>query len=63
MSSSKAVKIIKRSTRESFSGVERFVDSGLKPENQAKREILKTVTSWIEELRESKKDLTWPKGG
>jgi hypothetical protein len=61
-SASKSIKIVKRSARESFSRVERFVDSGLKSENQTKREVLKTITSWIEELRESKKDLTWPKG-
>jgi hypothetical protein len=62
MSSSRSIKIIKRSSRKSFSAVERFVHAGAKSENQTRREILKTVTSWIEELRESKKDLTWPKG-
>src|SRR4030095_15823590 len=62
MSSSRSIKIIKRSSRKSFSAVERFVDAEAKTENQTRRAILKTVASWIEELRESKKDLTWPKG-
>jgi hypothetical protein len=53
-SGDKSIRIIKRGQRESLK--ERDIpESRVKTQNQTRREILKTVTSWVEELREAKK--------
>lgn len=47
----RSIKIIKREHRKPGE------DAGLKTESEIKREILATITSWIEEQRETKKEL------
>ena len=51
----KTIRIIKREQRESLAGQQEIIASDLKTENQTRREISETVTSWIEEQRERKK--------
>jgi len=58
--SGKSIKIIKREHRESL--VPREMDhSRLRTENQTRRDLIRTVSSWIEERRETTKQvLVWP---
>ncbi len=61
--SDKSIKIIKREHRESL--VPREMDhSRLRTEKQTRRDLIRTVTSWIEERRETtERELVWPGAG
>ena len=50
----RAIKIIKREDRDA---VDEKLELPLKTENEIKREILNTITSWVEQRRESNKEL------
>jgi len=50
----RSIRIIKRANRESLVDRETPV-APVKTERQIKRELLKTIESWIEEQRETKK--------
>jgi len=55
----RAIKIIKREQRtaaEERDGAEE-AEPSLKTENEIQRELLNTITSWIERQREAKKEL------
>ena len=57
--SGKSIKIIKREHRESL--VPGEIDhSRLRTENQSRRDLIRIVTSWIEERRDTKRELVWP---
>jgi hypothetical protein len=56
----KPIKIIKRNQREFLAEPPEMAHSGLKTENQTRRELIRTVTSWIEERKGTKKELAWP---
>ena len=51
----KTIRIIKRDQRKSLAGQQEIIAGGSKTENQTRREISETVTSWIEEQKERKK--------
>ncbi len=54
----RTIKIVKREDREALDEERESPDaSELKTEIQVRREILQTVTSWIERQREAKKEL------
>ena len=50
----RAIKIIKRENRDV---VEEGLELPLKTENEIRREILDTITSWVEQRREMNKEL------
>ena len=50
----RAIKIIKRENRDP---PEEKLELPLKTENEIRREILDTITSWVEQRRESNKEL------
>lgn len=50
----RAIKIIKRENRDA---VEEKLELTLKTDNEIRREILDTITSWVEQRRESNKEL------
>jgi len=50
----RAIKIIKREDRDA---VDEELELPLKTENEVRREILNTITSWVEQRRESNKEL------
>lgn len=50
----RAIKIIKRENRDA---VEEKLELPLKTDNEIRREILDTITSWVEQRRESNKEL------
>lgn len=52
----RAIKIIKREHRNAVEEGDK-AEPSLKTENEIKREILNTITSWIEHQREAKKEL------
>lgn len=56
----KSVKIIKRKHRKPSEPREK-VKSRLQTENQSRRELVKTVTSWIEQRKKAKKEFACPK--
>jgi hypothetical protein len=56
----KSVKIIKRKQREFPVEPRTTAHPKLKSENQTKRELIRTVNSWIEERKGTKKELAWP---
>jgi hypothetical protein len=51
----RAIKIIKREHRSA--GEEDQAEPYLKTENEIRREILSTITSWVEQQREVRKEL------
>lgn len=51
----KTIRIIKREQRESLAGQQEIIAGDSKTENQTRREIFETVSSWVEEQRERKK--------
>jgi hypothetical protein len=53
----RTIKIVKREERETLDEEREKSDARLKTEIQIRREILQTVTSWIERQREAKKEL------
>jgi hypothetical protein len=53
----RAIKIIKRKHRIGVEEERDTVEPSLKTENEIRREILDTITSWIEDQREAKKEL------
>jgi hypothetical protein len=61
-SSQKSIRVVKRRQRDylaaqQLAAQQETPESQLKTESQTKREIFNTVTSWIEEQRETKKEL------
>lgn len=50
----RAIKIIKRENRDT---VEEELELPAKTENEIRREILDTITSWVEQRREGNKEL------
>jgi hypothetical protein len=52
-SQSSSIKIIKRNQRESFAPREEGPTSQAQTENKLRREMVKTVASWIDERRKS----------
>lgn len=53
----KSIKVVKRRQRDYLVAQQETPECELKSERQTKREIFNTITSWIEEQRETKKDL------
>lgn len=53
----RGIKIIKREHRDAVLEDRDQAEPSLKTENEIKREILNTITSWIEHQREAKKEL------
>jgi hypothetical protein len=53
-STDRSIRVIKRAHRESLDDRETPV-APVKTESETKRELLKTIKSWIEEQRETKK--------
>lgn len=51
------VRIIKREHRHLLDGESGRPESSLKTENEVRREIRTTITSWVENQRETKKEL------
>lgn len=67
MPSKQTVKIIKRDQRERRANPPQLSVEQSKTETQAQRDIFETITSWIEEQRETRqalyqRDLLWLKG-
>jgi hypothetical protein len=58
MSLNKSIRVVKRDQRELLEAQPEALEDEVKTERQAHRLMLKTVTSWIEEQRELKKQLT-----
>jgi predicted ATPase len=61
-SSQKSIRVVKRRQRDylaaqQLAAQQETPESQLKTESQTRREIFNTVTSWIEEQRETKKEL------
>ena len=54
MQRDRAIKIIKRAHRTT---AEEPIEPGLKTENEIRREILSTISSWVEHQREVRKEL------
>jgi hypothetical protein len=57
MSSKQPIKIIKRCQRERLAEPLQSPECGLKTESQARRDIFETITTWVEEQRETKQSL------
>ena len=53
----RAIKIIKRENRTVVGEECDLVEPSLKTENEIRREILNTITSWVEQQREVRKEL------
>ena len=60
---SNSIKIVKRKIRESKSQCAETPVTRTKSDRQYRRELLKTVTSWIEESRERKRNLVEDRRG
>ena len=58
MSLNKAIRVVKRDQRELREAQPEALENEAKTERQARRLMLQTVTSWIEEQRAFKKQLT-----
>ena len=53
----RAIKIIKREHRDAVEEERAQVEPSLKTESEIRREILNTITSWVEHQREARKEL------
>lgn len=53
----RAIKIIKREHRDAVELERAQSDPSLKTESEIRREILNTITSWVEHQREARKEL------
>jgi hypothetical protein len=51
----KTIRVIKREQRQLAACQQEIPESELKTERQTRREMLETINSWIDELRERKK--------
>ena len=56
-SSDKSIRVIKRSEHEREAPPQETPESELKTESQTRREIFNTITLWIEQQKETKKEL------
>jgi hypothetical protein len=52
----KSIKVIKREDRKSLAEAGDSVEPRSKTATQTRREILRTITAWIEDQREAKKE-------
>ena len=57
MSSNKSIRVVKRDLRELLQEHPEVPEANMKTERQARRLMFQTITSWIEEKREFKKQL------
>ncbi len=57
MLANKSIKVVKREQREVPEDQQEALESAPKTERQAQRMMFQTITSWIDEQRESKKQL------
>jgi len=57
MLAKKSIKLVKRKQREVLEGQQNALESATKTERQARRLMFQTISSWIEEQREIKKQL------
>lgn len=60
-SGDRRIRIIKQEHRTPLAEPPKISGSHSKTQLQTTREILKTVTSWVEELKAAKKVLIWPR--
>ena len=57
MLANKSIKVVKRKQREVLEHQQEALESAPKTERQARRLMFQTISSWIEEQREIKKQL------
>ena len=57
MLANKSIKVVKRKQREVPEAQQEALESAPKTERQARRMMFQTISAWIEEQRESKKQL------
>jgi hypothetical protein len=57
MLANKSIKVVKRKQREVLEYQQEALESAPKTERQARRMMFQTISSWIEEQREIKKQL------
>ena len=57
MLANKSIKVVKRKQREVLEHQQEALESAPKTERQARRMMFQTISSWIEEQREIKKQL------
>ena len=57
MLANKSIKVVKRKQREVLERQQEALESAPKTERQARRMMFQTISSWIEEQREIKKQL------
>jgi hypothetical protein len=57
MPPNKSIKIVKRKQRELLAAHQEVLECELKTESQTRRDIFETITSWIEEQRQTKQAL------
>lgn len=55
-SNDKSIRVVKRRQRDYLVAQQETPECELKTERQTRREIFNTITSWIEEKRETKKE-------
>jgi hypothetical protein len=56
-SADRSIKIVKRKHRNVLDGEVEGAEPSLKTDNEIRREILNTITSWVDHQREAKKEL------
>ena len=57
MSSNKSIRVVKRNQREFLEEQSELRETKMKTERQERRLMFQTITSWIEEQREIKKQM------